>query len=213
MYPNTPDRLVLKTDVDGVLTDIEKTFFNCLEELSDESLQEYEECEGLELADRVCGTTNLAYKERRDLLVPREDGISVKIDDIRKALEYKTGKRIEIVISTSREGINREELIESLGSMGITNYDDVKIEHDKWRDCDILVEDNPHQIKKFLEDGDGNKAYHVKNDCSEMVYGDRQDIYQTGRCDEIYSFSDIVEDIYSKSSLTEDTVEEVPAKA
>ncbi|GEM_PF-2901564 len=196
MYSDTQkDSLTVKFDVDGVLTDIEETFFNCIEG----DLEDYMDMEGYDLAKEVCRITNLAYKNRRDFLVPREDGIPEKLEDIRSALIDMVEEEIEIVISTSREGIDEHELEESLKAMGIENYDEARIEYDKWKDCDILVEDNPYQIKAFLDENPGNEAYHVINECSKMVYGDRKDIYKTGRCLKVDSFSDIINRLKTSS--------------
>ncbi len=209
MYSDTPgETFVVKFDVDGVLTDIEETFLNCI----DGDLGDYMDIEGYDLAKEVCRITNLAYKNRRDLLVPREDGIPEKLEGIRSALVDRVEEEIEIVISTSREGIDGYELEESLKAMGIENYDEARIEYDKWKDCDILVEDNPYQIRAFLDENPGNEAYHVTNECSKMVYGDRGDIYKTGRCFKVDSFSDIIDGLKT-SSLEAQSDKEIPVNA
>ncbi len=208
MYSDTPTgELIVKFDVDGVITKIEKIFMNCI----DGDMEKYTDKEGQDLAEEVCEVTNLAYKNRRDLLVPREDNISQKMEDIRNFLEEREGKEVKIIISTSRKGIDQNELEKSLESMGIDNYDEVRIEYDKWKDCDILIEDNPHQIKTFLDEGLDKKAYHVRNKCSKMVYGDRSDIYETGRCKKVGGFVDIVKGL--KDMEFEKYSRELPLKA
>ncbi|MFP4116783.1 MAG: hypothetical protein ACLFQ8_02460 [Candidatus Aenigmatarchaeota archaeon] len=215
MYSDTPeDEVVVKADVDGVLTDIKETFENCIPgSVLDYVVEKEYDLEdlGYEFAEEVCETTNLAYKENRDLLVPREEDLPGKIEGIKEALEKKTGKHAKFVIATSRKGIDEEELEEALSSMGIENYDDLRIEEEKHKDCDILIEDNPGQIKAFFDEG-GQKAYHINNECSKMVYREQEDIYGDGRCRSIESFSEIIEDVEAEEPFDESFFDQELAK-
>ncbi len=221
MYSDTPgEKLVVKIDVDGVITDIEKTFKNCIDgDIGDYIIEKGYDLDGdpesgYRFAGDVCETTGKAYRDDRDLLVPREDDISYSLKSIKNALKTKTGKEVRVVISTSREGIDEDDLKKSLESMGIDDgdYDEVRIEDEKWEDCDILIEDNPHQIEAFLVAGDGQIAYHIKNESSRMVYGDRKEIYETGMCEKVDDFSDVIDSI-AGSEVKEYLAEDISATA
>ncbi|MFB6216133.1 MAG: hypothetical protein ABEJ72_04080 [Candidatus Aenigmatarchaeota archaeon] len=179
--------LTVKYDVDGVLTDVEETFYSCM----DEGLEKDRE----DFLKKVQETTNVAYRERNDLVSPHEERISEKMRAVKENIERETGAEPEVVISTSREGVGKEDLENVLREIGLDgrDYDRITFEDEKWYDCDVLVEDNPQQIHGLINERDKAVGYYVKNGSSELVYGQNKEVEGSERCEVVDGLSGVVE--------------------
>lgn len=179
--------ITVKYDVDGVLTDVEETFYNCI----DEGLEE----DGEDFLKKVQETTNVAYRNRRDLVSPHEENLSEKMETVEENIERETGVEPEVIISTSRKGVGRKDLEDVLQRIGLDegNYDRIIFEDQKWHNCDILIEDNPEQIGGLVNDRTAGLGYYVKNGSSELVYGQNKEIENSEKCEVVDGLSGVAE--------------------